>query len=216
MRIATLAQLAEYREQLSRARNPKRPCVTVCGGTGCRAYGAEEVLAAARASVDGKKAAVRMTGCHGFCEKGPVVVVQPAGIFYSRVEPKDMPEIVKESVAHKRVVKRLLYTDPATGDKVTHEHEVPFYAKQMRLLLNQNGLLDPTSIDEYIALNGYDSLAKGLIGTPASALKSKGTMPCYAEITIQLCQATSSVSSHCTTTKVDYNCSSASATKILV
>ncbi len=170
MRIATLAQLAEYREQLSRARNPKRPCVTVCGGTGCRAYGAEEVLAAARASVDGKKAAVRMTGCHGFCEKGPVVVVQPAGIFYSRVEPKDMPEIVKESVAHKRVVKRLLYTDPATGDKVTHEHEVPFYAKQMRLLLNQNGLLDPTSIDEYIALNGYDSLAKGLSIKPVQVI----------------------------------------------
>jgi NADH:ubiquinone oxidoreductase subunit F (NADH-binding)/Pyruvate/2-oxoacid:ferredoxin oxidoreductase delta subunit len=78
------------------------------------------------------------------------------------VQPKDIPEIVEESVAHKRVVNRLLYTDSTTGKKITHEHDVPFYAKQTRLLLNQNGLLDPTNIDEYIVLNGYASLAKAL------------------------------------------------------
>jgi NADH-quinone oxidoreductase subunit F len=161
MKISNLQQLAEYRAQLNRARDPNRPCVTICGGTGCRAYGADQVLAAARENVDGQ-ASVRMTGCHGFCEKGPVVVVQPAGIFYARVQPGDMREIIAETVAHDRVVQRLLYTDPATGEKITREHDVPFYAKQMRLLLNQNGLLDPANIDEYIALGGYASLAKAL------------------------------------------------------
>jgi NADH-quinone oxidoreductase subunit F len=171
MKIADTAQLADYRKKLERARKPKQPCVTVCGGTGCRAYGAEQVLAAARENVDGKST-VRMTGCHGFCEKGPVVVVQPAGIFYSRVEPKDLPEIFRESVAHKRVVKRLLYTDPLTGEKITHENDVPFYAKQTRLLLDQNGLLDPTNIDEYIVLGGYASLAKALALKPEQVIES--------------------------------------------
>ena len=161
MRLESAAQLADYRAQLDRARDPKQPCITVCGGTGCRAYGAEEVLAAARQAV-GERAAVRMTGCHGFCEKGPVVVVQPVGIFYPRVQPQDMTEIVAETIAHKRVIKRLLYTDPATGSQIKREHDVPFYARQTRLLLNQNGLLDPTNIDEYLVLGGYASLAKAL------------------------------------------------------
>ncbi len=161
MRLESAAQLSEYRAQLDRARDPKQPCITVCGGTGCRAYGAEEVLAAAREAV-GERAAVRMTGCHGFCEKGPVVVVQPAGIFYPRVQPQDMREIVAETVIRKRVIKRLLYTDPTTGSQIKREHDVPFYAMQTRLLLNQNGLLDPTSIDEFIVLGGYASLAKAL------------------------------------------------------
>ena len=166
MRLENAAQFADYRNGLTRTRDVKQPCFTVCGGTGCRTYGAEQVLDAARASVDGK-ATVRMTGCHGFCEKGPVVVVQPAGIFYANVQPKDVPEIVTETIEHKRVVKRLLYTDPTTGSQVIREHDVPFYAKQTRLLLNQNGLLDPTSIDEYVVLGGYASLAKSL------ALKSE-------------------------------------------
>ena len=163
MKVENAEQLAEYRARLVRAQDPTRPWVTVCGGTGCRAYGAEQVLAAARdATRSGKGASVRMTGCHGFCEKGPVVVIQPAGIFYSRVQPGDMHEIVEETVTHNRVIERLLYTDPATHEKITLEHNVPFYARQMRLLLNQNGLLDPTNIDEYIALGGYASLAKAL------------------------------------------------------
>jgi len=167
MKIENAEQLAEYRARLVRAQDPTHPCVTVCGGTGCRAYGAEQVLAAARdATRIGNGASVRMTGCHGFCEKGPVVVIQPAGIFYARVQPGDLREIVDETVKHNRVVERLLYTDPTTGTRITREHDVPFYAKQKRLLLNQNGLLDPTNIDEYIALGGYASLAQALTFIP--------------------------------------------------
>jgi len=165
MRIANAAQLDDYRLQLQRAQDPSRPCITICGGTGCRAYGAEPVLAAARAAVNGQTS-VRMTGCHGFCEKGPVVVIQPQGIFYPRVQPKDIRAIVEETVRHGRVVERLLYADPATGTGIVREHDIPFYAKQMRLLLNQNGLLDPTNLDEYIALGGYAALAKALTCAP--------------------------------------------------
>ena len=161
MKIENAAQLNDYRAHLNRAQDSRRPCITICGGTGCRAYGAEQVLAAAREAI-GNEASVRMTGCHGFCEKGPVVVVQPDGVFYSRVQPEDVHEIVEETVKHRRVIERLLYTDPATGKKITHEQDIPFYAKQTRLLLDLNGLLDPTNIDEYIALGGYSALGKAL------------------------------------------------------
>jgi NADH-quinone oxidoreductase subunit F len=160
-KIENAAQLAAYRAHLQNAHDASRPCLTICGGTGCRAYGAEKVLAAAREQTNGA-VDVRMTGCHGFCEKGPIVVIQPSGIFYQHVEPKDVNEIVNETISRERVIERLLYTDPATSKKIEHEHDVPFYARQTRLLLNQNGLLDPTDIDEYIALGGYASLAQAL------------------------------------------------------
>ncbi|MBI4672573.1 MAG: NADH-quinone oxidoreductase subunit NuoF [Chloroflexi bacterium] len=161
-KIENAAQLAAYRVALQRAHDPQQRCLTLCGGTGCRAYGAERVLASAKEHANGD-VQVRMTGCHGFCEKGPIVVIQPAGIFYQRVQPKDIDSIVHETIAHDHIIERLLYTDPATGGKIEREHDVPFYARQTRLLLNQNGLLDPTNIDEYIALGGYASLAQALM-----------------------------------------------------
>jgi NADH:ubiquinone oxidoreductase subunit F (NADH-binding)/(2Fe-2S) ferredoxin len=163
MRFENAEQLNAYRVELNRTRDLTRTYITICGGTGCRAYGAEQVLAAAQDAVrDNGRASVRMTGCHGFCEQGPIVVVQPEGTFYAHVQPKDLREIVGETVGNGHAVERLLYKDPVTGTKVTNERDVPFYAKQTRLLLNQNGLLDPTNIDEYIALGGYASLAKAL------------------------------------------------------
>jgi NADH:ubiquinone oxidoreductase subunit F (NADH-binding)/(2Fe-2S) ferredoxin/Pyruvate/2-oxoacid:ferredoxin oxidoreductase delta subunit len=165
MKLAGPAQLADYRARLQAAQRQERPCVTVCGGTGCRAYGAERVLAAARAATgDGPAAGVdvRMTGCHGFCEQGPIVVVQPAGIFYPHVQPHDVRAIVDDTAIGGRVIEALLYTDPVTGRRITTEHDVPFYARQQRLLLDLNGRLDPTSIDAYIALGGYAALTQAL------------------------------------------------------
>jgi len=163
MRIENAARLVDYRNRLNRERDLKKPCITVCGGTGCRAYGADGVVDAARKALgESDRATVRVTGCPGFCEQGPLVVIQPAGILYVHVQPEDMAEVVSETIMHNRVIKRLLYTDPATGTKIKRENEVPFYAKQRRLILNQNGLLDPTNIDEYVVLGGYASLAKAL------------------------------------------------------
>jgi len=161
MKIQNFSELDEYRARLVNALDPNQKTVTICGGTGCRAYGSEQVLDAARANLKDGEAHVRMTGCHGFCEKGPLVVVQPEGLFYSRVQPKDIPEIVDTTIKQGKVVERLSYVHP-TGEKIAHEHDIPFYARQMRLLLNQNGHLDPTSIDEYITLGGYVGLAKAL------------------------------------------------------
>ncbi len=165
-RVNTPSDLETRREAIVASRDPNRTCVTICGGTGCRVYGSEKVIETLRAGISksGIEAHVRMTGCHGFCEQGPVVVIQPQGIFYKSVKLEDVPDIIHETLEQGKIIERLLYTDPITGRKIVHEHEVPFYARQTRHLLNLNGLIDPTSIEDYIAIGGYGALAKVLGG----------------------------------------------------
>jgi len=105
---------------------------------------------------------VRTTGCHGFCERGPLVVIQPEGIFYQRVGVDDVPAIVEETVVNKKIVEKLLYRDPQTKQAIIHEQDVPFYSKQKRIIFGNNGLIDPTDIRDYIAVDGYQALAKVL------------------------------------------------------
>ena len=161
-RVNTPSDLETRREAIVASRDPNCTCVTICGGTGCRVYGSEKVIETLRAGISksGIEAHVRMTGCHGFCEQGPVVVIQPQGIFYKSVKLEDVPDIIHETLEQGKIIERLLYTDPITGRKIVHEHEVPFYARQTRHLLNLNGLIDPTSIEDYIAIGGYGALAK--------------------------------------------------------
>jgi NADH-quinone oxidoreductase subunit F len=167
-KINTSADLDAWRAELIAATNPNRPCITVCGGTGCRVYGSEKVWNAFRDEIIRQGAStildldVKVTGCHGFCEKGPLVVIRPQGIFYPRVKAEDVPEIVAKTVIGGQVIDRLLYADPQSGKKIEHEHEVPFYRHQLRLILNLNGDLDPLRIDEYIVQGGYASLSKVL------------------------------------------------------
>jgi NADH-quinone oxidoreductase subunit F len=165
-RIDTPSGLEARRRVILADRAPDRTCITICGGTGCRVHGSEKVIAALHAEIAGAGIAadVRMTGCHGFCEQGPVVVIQPQGIFYRSVKPEDVPAIVHKTLARNEVIKRLLYADPLTGEKIVCEHDVPFYARQTRHLLNLNGQIDPTSIEDYIAIGGYGALAKTLGG----------------------------------------------------
>ena len=165
-RVNTPSDLEVRREAIIACRDPSRTCITVCGGTGCRVYGSEKVIDALRAEIarKGIEADVRMTGCHGFCEQGPVMVIQPQGIFYKSVKLEDVPDIIHKTVERDEIIERLLYTDPITDEKIVHEHQVPFYARQTRHLLNLNGLIDPTSIEDYIAIGGYGALAKVLGG----------------------------------------------------
>jgi NADH-quinone oxidoreductase subunit F len=167
-RVNSPSDLEARRESIVALRDPSRTCITVCGGTGCRVYGSENVIDALRAEIGriGLEADVRMTGCHGFCEQGPVMVIQPHGIFYKSVKLEDVADIVHKTAARNEIIEGLLYTDPVTGEKVAHEHTVPFYARQTRHLLNLNGLIDPTSIEDYIAIGGYRALAKVLGGMP--------------------------------------------------
>ena len=164
-RFNTPQELAEYRKVLTDRRATDRPCVSICAGAGCLASGAGEVIAAFKTelAVQGLEADVdtRGTGCPGFCERGPVVVIHPEEICYLRIKPEDVPEIVS-SIRDKQVVERLLYEDPATGERAVQENDIPFYRHQERTLLSSNILIDSRSIDDYLAIGGYAALVKAL------------------------------------------------------
>jgi NADH-quinone oxidoreductase subunit F len=105
---------------------------------------------------------IRVTGCHGFCEKGPLVVIHPQKILYQRVKPEDAPKIFEETILRGKILESLLYEHPTTGEKITHEDDIPFYKKQMRIIFGNNGSIDPTQIEDYLAVGGYRALAKAL------------------------------------------------------
>jgi NADH-quinone oxidoreductase subunit F len=143
-----------------------RPCLSLCAGSGCTASGAQEVLQALRKEVERQglqdAVEVKSTGCHGFCEKGPVMVVWPEKVFYNGVAPRDAGAIIGSVTDGKKPVEKLLYKDPVSGKRILHEHEVPFYARQQRVLFGNNGQIDPKDIRDYIRVGGYASLAKAL------------------------------------------------------
>jgi NADH-quinone oxidoreductase subunit F len=134
-----------------------------CDGPGCQASESRAVIAAIRnelsqQGLDGK-VRLRATGCHGFCEQGPLVVIEPGNICYCHVAPDDAFEIVYQTVAKGEMIERLLYTDPVSGEKARTESEIPFYSRQDPQLLSLNRLVDPCSIEDYIAAGGYSALA---------------------------------------------------------
>ena len=102
------------------------------------------------------------TGCRGFCTMGPVVLVQPDGLFYIQVQPADVPELVEETLVKGRAVERLAYKEPATHEAIPHYDAIPFYSKQVRYVMRNCGMINPQSIEEYIAVGGYQALAKVL------------------------------------------------------
>ncbi len=147
----------------------------VCIGPGCAAKGSGKLHELFREAVKQTGADVQVeaksVGCHGLCECGPIVIVQPGDIFYQRVEEPDVAEIFRETVIGGRIVERLLYEDPATGAKLTTAAEIPFYSAQQRIALAHNGEIDPKSIEDYIAVGGYAALAKALTAmTPDEVL----------------------------------------------
>ena len=165
-RVSNATELERLREQLRERAASSPKSVRVCIGTGCAARGSRRLYELLREAVEESAADVEIeakcVGCHGFCERGPIIVVQPGNIFYQRVEEPDIPEIFRETVLGGRVVERLLYEDPVTGEKATTEDEIPFYQAQERTVLAQNGSIDPASINDYIAVGGYAALAKAL------------------------------------------------------
>lgn len=165
-RLRSAADLERFRASAAAARYPGTASVSLCMGPGCLAVGGQEVLEAlklevAKAGLD-ESLIVRGTGCHGFCERGPVVVVKPQGVFYQKVTPRDAADIVSETLGKGRLVERLLYKDPATGEAARTEGEVPFYAKQRRDVLGMNNEIDPYSLEDYVARGGYSAMAKAL------------------------------------------------------
>ena len=163
-RLKSQKDLESHREQLQKQRDPQRPLISLCAGSGCGAYGTNEVRDALEKEVSQnglkEKVDIKVTGCHGFCEKGPIMVIHPEGTFYSQVKVEDVPEIVAETLVNKQLVERLIYKDPVSKQKISREAEVPFYSHQHRLIF---GLIDPTNIDDYIAMEGYSALPKTLL-----------------------------------------------------
>jgi len=165
-RLATVEELAGLRTSLAAERDRRVTTVTVCGGQGCQASGCGAVIDALRTELSGTDLAetvqIRVTGCHGFCEQGPIMVIEPDNTFYCHLKPEDVPEIVSATLRNGEIIERLLYTDPVSGSKVRAEREIPFYKLQERAVLQLNGEVDPSSITDYIGVGGYEGLAKAL------------------------------------------------------
>ncbi len=165
-RLASVQAFCAWQEQIKTALDPDKKLVTICGGTGCIAFGSPRVQEAFQAELEKRgvtgEISVKETGCHGFCEKGPVVVILPSKVFYPNIQVEDVPEIVEKSVLGGEVIERLLYVDPATNQKIIYNHEVPFYAGQRRVVFRLNGLIDPVSLEDYLAHDGYAAAVKAI------------------------------------------------------
>jgi NADH-quinone oxidoreductase subunit F len=175
-KIKTLKALETFRQAIQTEQKKDAIEVTVCGGTGCLSNGSEQVADALAEEMKKQglngKVVLKKTGCHGFCERGPLVNINPMDIFYQRVAEKDAADIVSETLVQGKTVDRLLYVDPQSQKKIARHDEIPFYKHQFRIALRNNGRIDPTNIREYIANGGYAGLAKAVTSMTADEIIS--------------------------------------------
>jgi NADH:ubiquinone oxidoreductase subunit F (NADH-binding)/(2Fe-2S) ferredoxin/NAD-dependent dihydropyrimidine dehydrogenase PreA subunit len=174
VKVKSREDLENIRKDILKKRDSTKLTVTICSGTGCRAYGSVNVYDTFAAEIAkqglGDKVTMRSTGCHGFCERGTIVVIFPEEICYLRVKPEDVPEIVSETLLNGKIIDRLLYEDE-NGQKLTHESDIPFYKLQNRIVFGNNKYVDPQNIEDYLALGGYSALSKVLSGmTPEQVI----------------------------------------------
>ncbi len=148
--------------------------ILCCGGTGCKASESAKIVENFRTSLKAhnldSQVDVVVTGCFGFCEKGPIVKIIPDNTFYTSVRPDDVEEIVSSHIIGGRKVERLLYLDPGSGEHISDSKHMNFYRKQMRVALRNCGYIDPENIMEYIARDGYKALADSLLRDSADVL----------------------------------------------
>ena len=186
-RLNSPRELQYLREQIREQRKSITTTLMVCGGTGCQANNSRGVIEALREELSRQRLdeTVRLcvTGCHGFCEQGPVMVIEPSNVFYCHVTPEDAFEIVYQTVMNGEVIEHLLYTDPVSGRKIRTEAEIPFYRAQDRQVLSKNRMVDPCCIEDYIAAGGYSALTRVVNGVlpeeiinrvTASGLRGRG------------------------------------------
>jgi len=167
-KIASGNELAKLKDELRLEKAVDAEVILICAGTGCIANGSLELAAAFEEALRKKDSAkriklgVKKTGCHGFCEKGPLVIFHPQGVLYTQVKLEDVAEIVEKTALENEVVQRLLYKSVDTGAYIETYDQVPFYARQHRVVLHNIGHIDPDSIADYIRHGGYEALAKAL------------------------------------------------------
>ena len=170
--IDSIEKLEAYRKEIAAKVKADLPTVLVCFGTGCQANGARLVAEAFDKIVEEQglelnvNIGFKTTGCHGFCENGPLVALQPQGILYLKVKPEDVAEIVEKTIKSGEVVERLTYKDKVTSEMIAEYSEIPFYKHQHRIALRNIGAIDPASIDDYFLAGGYAALVKALKMNP--------------------------------------------------
>ena len=175
-KINSPIELDKFRKEILSKRDSKKQCITLCTGSACNASGSEEVGKSIEDEIKKQglsdKVEIRKTGCHGFCERGPIIVNHPDETTYLQIESKDVPEIISQTIKEKKIIDRLLYINPETNNKIVHESEIPFYKYQERLVFGSNGSIDPKSIDDYLAIGGYSAISKMFSGmTPIEVLE---------------------------------------------
>lgn len=158
--------LETFRKNILARRKSADQVVKVCCSTGCRAGGSLDIVRGLEQELRSRglddNIEIKKTGCRGFCENGPVMAIAPEEIFYNKVEPLDVQEIITRTLMEGRPVERLLYTDPETRKKIRSEKDIPFFSKQVRRVLHNCGQIDPTDISDYIASGGYQAIARAL------------------------------------------------------
>ncbi len=168
MRIESSDQFVALQAEARAKDEGHRRKILVCCGTGCLATGAKEVAEAFAHEIDERGLdvelglGVKSTGCHGFCERGPLVVFQPEGLLYTKVKAKRVPEIVEKTVLGEEIIPGLLYKNPADGERIPAYEEVPFYKHQVRVAMRNIGRIDPTDLMDAIAHGAYSGVAKAL------------------------------------------------------
>jgi NADH:ubiquinone oxidoreductase subunit F (NADH-binding)/(2Fe-2S) ferredoxin/Pyruvate/2-oxoacid:ferredoxin oxidoreductase delta subunit len=164
MRINSSADLESIRDAILKQQGAFTKNIRICN-TGCRARKSLKVSTALSQEITARgladKVAIKETGCHGFCELGPILVIEPGNIFYCHVKAEDIPEIISENILDDRIIDRLLWHDPQSG-AITCEKDLPFYREQKKHVSGNCGKIDPTDINDYIANNGYTALCKVL------------------------------------------------------
>ena len=168
MSITSLKQLKQIQQDVQ-AKNKKFPKkALICCGTGCLANGAQAIVDEFEKVLKTKKVkdftfeAVTSTGCHGFCEQGPLVIIEPEGIFYTKVKPSHVEGIIEETIRKGEIIEKHLYTNPVDGQKIEHYPDVAFFKHQQRIALRNLGKIAPHRIEDYIGEGGYQGLEKVL------------------------------------------------------
>src|SRR4030042_25351 len=163
--LYSVDELKELRSVLFDAIDQDKPRIVICAGTACQASGSNDIIRVAKRHIIEKalvgKVALRITGCHGFCEMGPFILTEPQQAFYTQVKLDDVPRII-EALLSDKYVEDLLYQDPHTGEKYYNRDDIPFFKNQQRSILGLNQKIDPIRIYDYIAQEGYIALGKVL------------------------------------------------------
>ena len=192
MKIKTREQLIAKQKEYAASLNSQRKQILICAGTGCVAGGSLQIYDRMKEIIEEKglrcalvlekephdeSIGLKKSGCHGFCEMGPLLRIEPMGWLYLKVKLEDCEEIIEKSIIHDEVVDRLVYQDESLKSYVRQE-DIPFYKKQTRIALEYCGRINAESIAEYIALGGYSAVAKALFDMTSQEIVDEITESC--------------------------------------